>query len=99
MKLYRTKIPVIAKETIDTLCGEGDIEVEASNREEADQDLVAIMEEFMRRDFGFRNKIKDHMSNRGIPYNQYGEVRKKMSEQMITRRIGIMVVLLLMKLQ
>ena len=82
MKLYRTKIPVIAKETIDTLCEEGDIEVEVTNREEAEQDLVAIMEEFMRRDFGFRNKIKDHMSNRGIPYNQYGEVRKKMSEQM-----------------
>jgi hypothetical protein len=82
MKLYRTKIPVVAKETIDTLCEAGDIEVEPTNKEEAEQDLVAIMEEFMRRDFSFRNKIKDHMSNRGIAYNRYGEVRKKMAEQM-----------------
>lgn len=82
MKLYRTKIPVIAKETIDTLCEDGDVEVEPSNREEAEQDLVAIMEEFMRRDFSFRNKIKDHMSSRRIPYDRYGEVRKQMADQM-----------------
>lgn len=82
MKLYRTKIPVIAKETIDTLCTDGDIEVEPNNREEAEQDLVAIMEEFMRRDFSFRNKIKDHMSSRRIPYDRYGEVRKQMADQM-----------------
>jgi len=82
MKLYRTKIPVIAKETIDTLCEDGDVEVEPSNREEAERDLIAIMEEFMRRDFSFRNRIKDHMSNRGIPYNRYGEVRKAMAEEM-----------------
>ena len=56
MKLYRTKIPVVAKETIDTLCEEGDIEVEAGNREEAEQDLVAIMEEFMRHFSSIRSK-------------------------------------------
>jgi hypothetical protein len=82
MKLYRTKIPVIAKETIENLCELGDIEVEASNREEAEQDLVAIMEEFMRQDYAFRNKIKDHMASRGMPYDKYGEARKVMSETM-----------------
>lgn len=82
MKLYRNKIPVIAKDTIAQLCDQGDIEVEPENREEAEKDIIAILEEFLRRDFELRNKIRDSMSNRNIPYDQYGRVRKRMSEEM-----------------
>ena len=82
MKLYRAKVPTIAHDTIAALLRDDDIEVEGPNVEEAEADLVAIMEEFMRRDSDFRNRIKDEMSNRGIPYDRYGEVRKRMSEEM-----------------
>ena len=40
------------------------------------------MDEFSRRDSDFRNRIRDYMSNRRIPYNEYGQVRKRMAEQM-----------------
>jgi len=80
MKLYRSKIPVIAKESIDRLIQDGDIEVEPANVEEAEADLVAIMEEFVRRDFELRERIKDHMARNNTPYSQYGRIRKRMAE-------------------
>lgn len=81
MKLYRAKVPVIAHEVIDLLVNEGDIEIATDNREEAEKDLVAIMEDFLRRDNDFRNLVRDHMANRNIPYDQYGQTRKTLAEQ------------------
>ncbi len=81
MKLYRAKIPVIAHEVIKILTTDDDIEVEGENIEEAERDLQAIMEEFVRRDMDFRNQIKDYMSHRRIPYGEYGRVRSAMADQ------------------
>jgi len=81
MKLYRAKIPVIAEETIRTLTQEGDIEVLPDKREEAEKDLVAIMDEYLRRDQEFRNRIKDYMASENIPYDQYGRVRSRLAEE------------------
>lgn len=81
MKLYRAKIPVIAEQTIRTLIEEGDIEVVPDQREEAEKDLVAIMEEYRRRDMEFRNLIKDHMAAHKIPYDQYGRTRGRLAEE------------------
>lgn len=79
MKLYRAKVPVIAHEVISTLVGAGDIEV--TNREEAEADLVAIMEEFLRRDGDLRRRIKDTMARKNLPYGEYGKVRKQVAER------------------
>lgn len=80
MKLYRTKVPAIAKDVIDVLVRDEDIEIAPRNREEAEKDLVAIMEEFMRRDNDLRNQVRDHMASRNIPYDEYGKTRKAMTE-------------------
>ena len=82
MRLYRAKIPTIARDVIERLATDGDIEVLHENREEAEKDLVAIMEEYRRRDFQLRERIRDNMSRRQIPYSQYGKVRKRVSEEM-----------------
>jgi hypothetical protein len=81
MRLYRAKVPVIAKEIIEQLSTDGDIEVLGENREEAERDLVAIMEEYMRRDQAFRNQVRDFMDRRGLPYDAYGRTRKAMAEE------------------
>ena len=80
MKLYRTKIPVIAHEVIGALVDANDIEV--SDRAEAEADLVAIMEEYQRRDNDLRVRIKDQMAQFNMPYGDYGKVRKRMSDEM-----------------
>ena len=81
MKLYRAKIPIIAHDVIKLLTEEGDIDVLPDNREEAEKDLVAIMEEFSRQDYAFRNRIKDHMADQRLPYDSYGKVRSQMAEE------------------
>jgi hypothetical protein len=80
VKLYRAKVPFIAHDIVDLLVREGDIEIQPDKRGEVEQDLVAIMEEFLRRDNDFRNLVRDDMSRRSIPYDQYGSIRKQLSE-------------------
>ncbi len=81
MKLYRSKVPVIAQECIEALVRDNDIEVDPSRREEAQADLVAIMDDYLRRESELREEIRDHMADNGIPYDQYGKTRTKMAEQ------------------
>lgn len=81
MRLYRAKVPVIAKDVIELLCNDGDIEVAGENREEAERDLVAIMDEYLRRDNAFRNQVRDVMDRRSLPYDAYGRTRKALAEE------------------
>jgi len=82
MKLYRAKIPQIAHDVIQRLSDEGDIVVLPEQREEAERDLAAIMEEFIRRDMELRDRIRDHMAARNVPYSDYGRVRKRVADEM-----------------
>lgn len=80
MRLYRTKVAEIARDAIMTLTSTGDIEV--NDLEEAQQDLVAIMEEFLRRDSELRRKVKDYMASRNLAYGEYGRTRKAIADEM-----------------
>ena len=80
MKLYRAKVAAIAHDVIELLLNDHDVEIRAENRAEAEKDLVAIMEEFLRRDNDFRNQVRDHMASRNMPFDQYGQARKQIAE-------------------
>ena len=80
MKLYRAKIPAIATDCIGRLLEDGDIDIVGNRRPEAEADLVAIMEDYTRRDAQLRDDIKSHMSDRGISYDQYGKTRTALAE-------------------
>ncbi len=81
MKLYRARIPTIAAAVIETLSADGDIEVTAANRAEAEQDLVSIMEEYLRRDYELRDTVKERMERLGIGYDRYGKLRGQLAEE------------------
>lgn len=81
MKLYRVKIPTIASAVIEELVNSGGIEVVPENRPEAEIDLVAIMEEYQRRDFSLRDTVREFMSTRSVPYDQYGRTRGRMADE------------------
>lgn len=81
MKLYRARIPTIAAAVIETLSKDGDIEVTAENRAEAEQDLVSIMEEYLRRDYQLRDTVKERMERLGIGYDRYGKLRNQLAEE------------------
>ena len=82
MKLYRAKVPVIAKATIERLLADSDIEVRAEAKDEAERDLVAIMEEYLRRDNELRDRCRDLMASNNIPYSDFGRTRKKLADEM-----------------
>ncbi len=67
MKLYRVKIPDIAHAVVERLNTSGLLEVLPENKGEAELDLVAIMEEYQRRDMSLRDSVREHMSSRGVP--------------------------------
>ncbi len=81
MKLYRAKIPTIAREVIEELTRDGDIEVTPANRQEAEQDLISIMEEYLRRDMELREEVREHMAQAGIGYDQFGKTRARFAEE------------------
>lgn len=81
MKLYKARIPTIAHDVIETLCNEEAIEVAVENRAEAEKDLVAILEEYLRRDNDIRENVREHMSHFAVPYNEYGKVRSQLAER------------------
>jgi hypothetical protein len=39
------------------------------------------MEEYRRRDMRLRDRIKDHMAARKIPYSEYGRTRKRLADE------------------
>lgn len=80
MKLYRARVPQIAHAVIERLTNDGDIEVAASDKEEAASDLVAIMESYLRRDNDLREAVRDQMERKNIPYDQYGKVKGSIAE-------------------
>ena len=81
MKLYRARIPAIAANIISELVNGGDIEVEPENQAEAELDLVSIMEEYLRRDFQLRERVKEQMSIANVGYDQYGKWRSRLAEE------------------
>ena len=82
MRIYRAKIPAIARDIVEAMLVAGDIEIVGDNREEAEKDFVAIMEEFVRRDMQLRNRVRDYMAERNIPYDAYGKTRSRIAEEM-----------------
>ena len=81
MRLYKIKIPEIAHAVIADMVEKGSIEVTPENTSEAELDLVAVMEEYRRRDFALRERVREHMAHRSVPYDQYGKVRGRMAEE------------------
>lgn len=80
MKLYRTRVPTIARAVVERLCNEEDIEVRLENREELAKDIQAILETFLRRDQELHEAARDEMERRGLPYDQYGKTRRAIAD-------------------
>ena len=81
MKLYRARIPEIASAVMNALIQDEHIEVAAANRPEAELDLVAIMEEYLRRDMDLRESVRESMSRNSIPYDKYGQIRGRLATE------------------
>ncbi len=79
MRLYSSKIPVIAKEIVDQLTRDEDIQVD--NRDEAELDIQAVLKEYLRTDRELTERAKDLLEQRKLPYEQFGKVKRSVAEE------------------
>lgn len=81
MRLYRSQVPRIAEDIIRTLILEGDIVVEPDHVEDAERDLHAIMEEYVRQDNKVVQATREMMEARQITYDQFGKTKAQVAEE------------------
>lgn len=81
MRLYRSQIPRIAEDIIGKLQLDGDIVVEDTDRSEAEQDIRAIMEEYLRQEHRIVQETREHMEAHQITYDQFGKIKSRFAER------------------
>jgi uncharacterized protein len=79
MKLYSAKIPIVARDIIQQLTAEGDIEV--SSREEAELDIQAVLKEYLRTDRELTERAKDLMEKRHLAHEQFGKMKRAAADE------------------
>ncbi|MBI3073366.1 MAG: DUF507 family protein [Deltaproteobacteria bacterium] len=81
MKLYKGKVPNIARDIATRLKRESDCEILDEQLAEVEADIVAVINEYMRRDSEITEIAKDTIERRGLDYLQFRRVKKQVSEQ------------------
>jgi hypothetical protein len=81
MRLYRSQVRAVAEDIVSTLALDGDIVVDAADKTEAAQDLVSIMEEYLRQENRVVQDTRELMEHQQITYDQFGKVKGQISEQ------------------
>jgi hypothetical protein len=79
MRLYSGKIPTMASEIVKVLVDAGDIAV--VDRAEAEMDAQAVLKEYLRLDREITEKAKDLLQKRGLPYEQFGKVKRTLAHE------------------
>jgi hypothetical protein len=79
MKLYLGKVESIATEIVGRLATDSDIEV--SDRGGAELDVVSVLKEYVRLDRELTERAKDVMEIRGLPYAQFGRIKRSLADQ------------------
>jgi len=81
MRLYRSQVPRIAEDIIDTLALEGDIVVDQPDRDDAVQDIRAIMEEYLRQEGKIVQRTREFMEQNNVTYDQFGKVKSRFADE------------------
>jgi uncharacterized protein len=81
MRLYSSKIAVIAKEMVVNLVRDHDIEVaDKTGQDELELDLQAVLKEYLRIEKELIDQAKDYLQQHGLPYSDFGKAMKTVSE-------------------
>jgi len=80
MRLYPKVIPAIAREVIQTLTREGDIEVETLRIADAEMDMAAIMREYLAAEERVNQATKEALERRGYDHSRFNAVKREMAD-------------------
>ena len=80
MRLYPKVIPAIAREVIQTLTREGDIEVETLRIADAEMDMAAIMRVFLAAEERVNQATREALERRGYDHSRFHAVKREMAD-------------------
>jgi hypothetical protein len=80
MRLYPKVIPTIAREVIQTLMADGDIEVETLRIADAEMDMAAIMREYLAAEERVNQATKEALERRGYDHSKFAQVKREMAD-------------------
>lgn len=79
MRLFSGKIPIIAAEIARDLHEKEDIET--NDIQEVEEDIAAVLKEYLRTDREIVERTKDVLEIRGLPYSKFSRVKKAVAEE------------------
>jgi uncharacterized protein len=80
MRLYSKVIPAISREVISKLMADSDIEVETMRVADAEQDMAAIMKQYISDEEAVNAATRDALERRGYDPTQFNRIKREMAD-------------------
>lgn len=80
MKLYPKAIPAIARDIVAALMADGDIEVETLRIADAEQDMAAVMKEYLAAEERVNQATREALERRGYDHSKFHSVKREMAD-------------------
>ena len=81
MRIYRERIPTIARGIVQALLGADLIEFEASAREEVELDCASVLQEYRRTDWELTERARDLVSLQGLDYSHTHKIKGRLAAE------------------
>jgi len=79
MRLHKAKVPELARQIVDVLLAQGD--VEAGSPAEVRADIQAVLEQYIRDEQQVVDRAKDVLQARGLPVSELPRIRRMVSQE------------------
>jgi len=80
MKLYAKAIPAISRDVVASLMADGDIEVETLRIADAEQDVAAILKEYLAAEERVNQATREALERRGYDHSKFHSVKREMAD-------------------
>jgi hypothetical protein len=80
MKLYPKLIPGIAREIVDRLTKDSDVEVEPLRVGDAEMDMASIMKEYLAAEERVNQATREALDRRGYDHGKFNQVKREMAD-------------------
>jgi hypothetical protein len=80
MRLYPKVIPAIAREVVQTLMQDGDVEIETMRIADAEMDMAAIMKEYLAAEERVNAATREALERRGYDHSRFNQVKREMAD-------------------
>lgn len=86
MRIYRERIPAIARTIVKALLDEELIEVLPDDRPEVELDVESVLKEYRRMDYELTENARDLVEQRGLDYSQTFKLKSRLAAE---RKFGL----------